>query len=197
MKLIPMQKRILDGTPLIQADCQDAIGQPFTGHPDMIGDAYRHRRGHQASRAQRTGTSCGLEGRPRFLHPLVWKHQRVRSQRHLLRCLRPPARSAPWHVVHFLPPRCALRSRKSPGRYPICRTPFRSTRPHDTPILYNGTAVPRGDDHAAPQALFYQAARSLDNSHEGSIASPSEATPSRQLRETTEHSIWHEVPAIL
>jgi len=39
MKFIPMQGQGLDGTPWIQACFRDAIGQPCTGCPDMIGDA--------------------------------------------------------------------------------------------------------------------------------------------------------------
>jgi hypothetical protein len=92
-----------------------------------------------------------------------------------------------WHGAYFLLPRCARRSRKSPGRHPSRRTRFRSSRPHDTPILCHRPAVHRGCYHAAPHALFYRAARRLDHAGEGSTASPSEATPSRQLRDTTEN----------
>ena len=134
MKLIPMQGQVLDGTPLIQACCRDARGQPYTGRPDMIGDAYRYRRSHRAPRAQRIGIACGLWGRERFVPPLAWKHQRVSSQRYPPQRVCPPARSALWHGASFLLPRCARRSRKSSGRHPSCRTRFRSARPHDTPI---------------------------------------------------------------
>jgi hypothetical protein len=99
--------------------------------------------------------------------------------------LRLPARSAPWHIAHVLPSGCARRSRKSPGRHPIRRTQFHNSRPHDTRSRCHGRAMPRGDDHAAPQTLFYGAVRRLDHSGSGITASPSEATPSRQLRDTT------------
>jgi hypothetical protein len=48
--------------------------------------------------------------------------------------------------------------------------------------------VHRGYDHAGPHALLYRAARRLDHAGEGRTASPSEATPPRQLRDTTRKS---------
>jgi hypothetical protein len=39
MKLTPMRGQVLDGMPLIQTCCRDAIGQPCPGRPDMIGNA--------------------------------------------------------------------------------------------------------------------------------------------------------------
>ena len=115
----------------------------------------------------------------------MWKPQRVSSQRHPPRRLRPPARSALWHTAYFLPPRCAWRSRKSSGRPPSRRTRCRRARPHDTLILCHGPAGHRGYDQAAPHALLERAARRLDQAGAGRTASPSEATPSRQLRDTT------------
>jgi hypothetical protein len=163
MKLIPMQEQVLDSTPWIQACCQDARGQPCAGRSDVLRDAYRHRRDHRVPRAQRTGTGCGIWGRQRFVHTLMWKHQRSRSQRHPALSLRPPTRSTPWHGAHFLSPRCVLQSRKSPGRHPIRRARCLSSRPHDTPILYHGPAVHRGYNQPAPHALFYRATRSFDH----------------------------------
>jgi hypothetical protein len=180
-----MQREGLDGTPLLQACCRDALGPPCTGHPDLSGDAYRHRRRHRAPRTQRIGIACGRWGRSRVGPPLRLPPQRGRSQRPPPRRVRPPARSALWHGASCLLPRCARRSRTSPGRPPSRSTRCRSARPHDTPSLCHRPAVHRGDDQAAPHALFDRAARRLDHAGAGRTASPSAVTPSRQLRDTT------------
>ena len=128
---------------------------------------------------------------------LMWKPQRVSSQRHPPRRLRPPARSALWHTAYFLLPRCAWRSRKSSGRPPSRRTRCRRARPHDTLILCHGPAVHRGYDQAAPHALLERAARRLDQAGAGRTASPSEATPSLQLRDTTACGIQSDISALV
>jgi hypothetical protein len=180
-----MWEQGLNGAPWIRACCGNAIGQPCPGRPDMLGAAYRHRRGPRAPRAQQTGTSGGLCSRQRFWHTLVWKHGMGRSQRPP-RCLRLPAQSAPWHRAHFLTAKVRTAISKIVRSASIRRTQFRSLRPRETRIHCHGAVVHRGDDHAAPQALFFGDARRLDHSSAGSTASPSEATPSRQLRDTTE-----------